>query len=135
MTQNRAVKLIKWLKQNQFSLVMYILHNNLTTMKKIIMTLAMAALTLTFAIGQDIKQETKETANQAGQTAKAAGRKVGRETKQASREVKRAAKETGRDVDRAAKNTKQDVKRGTNKALNKTERKLEKTERKLNNSK
>lgn len=108
---------------------------NSAIMKKLMITLAMAVLTLTFAFGQDVKQEAKETANQAGRTAKAAGRKVARETREERREIKQAANKAGDKIDRAAKNTKEDVKDGTNKALNKTERKLKKAERKLDNSK
>ena len=72
---------------------------------------------------QDTKEKMKEVGHQTKETTKAAGRKISRETDKA-----------GDKISTAAKNTKQDVKEGTNKALDKTDRKLKKAERKMNHS-
>ena len=86
------------------------------------------ATALVFAVltgyAQDTKEKMKEVGHQTKETTKAAGRKISRETDKA-----------GDKMSTAAKNTKQDVKEGTNKALDKTDRKMKKAERKMNNSK
>lgn len=104
-------------------------------MKKLWIVAMLAAFGFT-ANAQTVKEEAKETANQAGQTLDKAADEVGQEARETRREMKKQARKADRKIDKAtddAKDKAEEVRDDAKKGLNKAERKVKKAKKEIEN--